>query len=179
MLLLFVHHIICGCCTFKVSEELQYHCIVSNLLCSIYLENWFTNHNGLSSIFLFSDDIDMEHAPDRAKDTYSKNLRTHIFSNKNFLSATGLTSTEDLGTHSLRKYPATYASRTDCSLNSIEVRGRWKPDTNRIVTTYVDVKQEYLDAKVQAALCVGGPILSCIFRFPITILRDRNRNRKP
>ena len=43
------------------------------------LGNCFTNHNGLSSIFPFSDDIDVEHAADRAKETYSKNLRNHIF----------------------------------------------------------------------------------------------------
>jgi hypothetical protein len=132
------------------------YCILLSF--SIYLENWFTNHNGHSSFFLFSDDIDAEHAPDRAKNTYSKNLRTHIFSNEAFLSATGLTATKDLGTHSLRKYPATFASRNDCSQNAIEVRGRWRRDTTRIVNTYINVKQEYLDAKVQAALCVGGPI---------------------
>jgi hypothetical protein len=36
-------------------------------------------------------------------------------------------------------------------------RGRWKK-TRRVVDRYLDVEQEFVDAKVQAALCVGGPI---------------------
>ena len=52
------------------------YCILLSL--SIYLETWFSNHNGLSSIFLFSDDLDIEQAPDRTKKLYSKALRTHV-----------------------------------------------------------------------------------------------------
>jgi hypothetical protein len=65
---------------------------------------------------------------------------------------------ENLGSHSLRKYPATWASRNECNSDEIDVRGRWKRNTRRIVDRYIDVKQQYMDAKVQAALCVGGPI---------------------
>ena len=115
-------------------------------------------YDGLQSVFMFSDDINEELSPDRTKSWYSDTLRNHIFSNPLFLSLTGTQDPENLGTHSLRKYPATWASRNDCNREEVEARGRWKPNTKHIVNTYIDVKQEYMDGKVQAALCVGGPI---------------------
>jgi hypothetical protein len=127
------------------------------LALAIYLESWFTSADGLRSVFLFSEDDNEETAPNRTKISYATTLRTHIFSNPVFLSQTGNQS-EDLGSHSLRKYPATWASRNGCNVDEIDVRGRWKRNTRRIVDRYIDVKQEYMDAKVQAALCVGGPI---------------------
>ena len=63
-----------------------------------------------------------------------------------------------MGTHSVRKYPATYAHSNGCSYEDIERRGRWKRHGKRIVDRYVDVDQKWLDGKVAAALCVGGPI---------------------
>jgi hypothetical protein len=132
------------------------YCIL--LALSIYLESWITSYDGMQSIFMFSDDTDVELAPNRTKSSYSDTLRNHVFSDQFFLSQTGTQDPENLGTHSLRKYPATWASWNDCTREEIEVRGRWRSNTQQVVTTYINVKQEYRDAKVHAALCVGGPI---------------------
>ena len=63
-----------------------------------------------------------------------------------------------IGTHSCRKYPATYARGCGATNDDVEILGRWKGGRNRVVNTYVDVKQEHIDAKVAGILCVGGPI---------------------
>jgi hypothetical protein len=63
-----------------------------------------------------------------------------------------------LGSHSVRKYPATFASANNCLIGEIDIRGRWKRNAGKIVDRYIDVKQDYSDGKVAAALCVGGPV---------------------
>jgi hypothetical protein len=60
-----------------------------------------------------------------------------------------------VGTHSLRKYPSTRARQTGCSKDDVDNRGRWRK--RRIQDLYVSVNLPYPDAKVAAALCVGGP----------------------
>jgi hypothetical protein len=59
-----------------------------------------------------------------------------------------------LGTHSIRKGPATYAARCGLSKDAIESRGRWRSGT-RQVDTYMDIQRPYPDAQVAACLC--GP----------------------
>jgi hypothetical protein len=137
------------------SMDHQY-CMLLSL--SLYLEQWFSNGNGLNLVFLFSEDNDEELGPIRTKNRYSFFLRNNVFLNEEFQSQTGMNASGKLGTHSLRKFPATWASRNDCNADDIDVRGRWKKNTQRIVNTYIDPKQQYMDAKVQAALCIGGPI---------------------
>ena len=61
-----------------------------------------------------------------------------------------------IGTHSLRKYPSTHARRNGCSRDDVAFRGCWKRRTEQ-VDTYIDVELPYPDAKVAAALCIGGP----------------------
>jgi hypothetical protein len=60
-----------------------------------------------------------------------------------------------LGTHSLRKFPATFARRNGCSRDDVDHRGRWKSD-KRIVDRYIHCDLPYPDAKVASALCIGG-----------------------
>ena len=64
------------------------------------------------------------------------------------------------GSHSIRKYSATQARAMACSADDVEIRGRWKSggQRQRTVDTYIDVQHEFIDAKVCAALCVGGPV---------------------
>ena len=62
-----------------------------------------------------------------------------------------------LGTHSIRKLPATYARRNGCGRDDVDVRGRWKRNKKQ-VDTYIDVALPYPDAKVAATLCIGGPV---------------------
>jgi hypothetical protein len=63
-----------------------------------------------------------------------------------------------IGTHSSRKFPATYARNKGCNPDEVEIRGRWKKNGGRVVFRYMDVAELYEDAKVAAALCVGGPV---------------------
>ena len=63
----------------------------------------------------------------------------------------------NLGSHSNRKFPATYARRKGCSRDDVDLRGRWKGN-KRIVDTYIDVSLPVPDARVAAVLCVGGAI---------------------
>lgn len=62
-----------------------------------------------------------------------------------------------MGSHSVQKYPANFA-KTKCTLEEIDIRGRWKRHGTKVVDRYIDVKQEYIDGKVAATLCIGGPV---------------------
>ena len=63
----------------------------------------------------------------------------------------------ELGSHSTRKFAATFARRNGCSRDDVDARGRWK-GTRRIVDMYIDSTIPYPDAKVAASLCIGGAI---------------------
>ena len=94
----------------------------------------------------------------------------------------------NLGTHSIRKFAATFARGNGCSKASccihfvmlsfyliinlrlylyfciqddVDSRGRWK-NSRRIVETYLDNCIPYIDAKVAAANCKGGAIAYCV-----------------
>ena len=60
-----------------------------------------------------------------------------------------------LGSHSIRKYAATFARRCGCIVNERELRGRWKGQ-GRVSDVYNDVELPYPDAKVAEKLCGGG-----------------------
>lgn len=64
---------------------------------------------------------------------------------------------EPIGSHSIRKFATTKARQSGCSRDDVEDRARWRRQT-RISTRYTDVRLPYPDARVAAALCVGGPI---------------------
>ena len=59
-----------------------------------------------------------------------------------------------LGSHSFRKYPATVARRMGCDRDDIDSRARWRK--RRMQDRYVSPNLPFPDAKVAAALCVGG-----------------------
>ena len=61
-----------------------------------------------------------------------------------------------VGTHSLRKFPSTFARRNGCSKDDVDARGRWQ--RKRTSDIYVDMNLPFPDAKAAASLCVGGPI---------------------
>ena len=62
-----------------------------------------------------------------------------------------------LGTHSIRKFPSTYARRNGCTRDDVDYRGRWKRQ-KRMVDTYIDIDLPYPDAKVASVLAIGGPV---------------------
>jgi hypothetical protein len=130
------------------------YCLLLSL--SIYLEVWFcdTNRHQQKAFLFADDDPEDPKAVERIKANYSTTLR------KYFVVSLGLSS--ELGTHSIRKYAASWARALGCLMDEIENRGRWRTATRRIVDRYVNVEQMFLDAKVAAALCVGGAIKYCL-----------------
>lgn len=62
-----------------------------------------------------------------------------------------------LGTHSIRKLPATHARKNGCGREDVDKRGRWRQKVST-VDRYIDIPLSCIDAKVAAALCVGGPV---------------------
>jgi hypothetical protein len=67
-------------------------------------------------------------------------------------------SSGNLGTHSMRKGPATYCARLGQPKDDIESRGRWRSD-KRQVDTYMDIQRPYPDARIAACLCgPSGPV---------------------
>jgi Transcriptional activator of glycolytic enzymes len=62
----------------------------------------------------------------------------------------------NLGTHSIRKGSATYASRCGQSKDFVNRRGRWRVDV------YIDTTLPYPDACTAAVLC--GPLGACKYR---------------
>jgi hypothetical protein len=67
----------------------------------------------------------------------------------------------NLGTHSNRKGPATYASRSGCSRDFVKRRGRWRAH-KQVVDEYIDPSLPYPDAKTAATLC--GPAGPCRYK---------------
>ena len=61
-----------------------------------------------------------------------------------------------LGTHSMRKFAATFAKMCGCSKDEIDYRFRWK--CRRMQDRYIEGSIPWPDAKVAAALCKHGPI---------------------
>ena len=96
---------------------------------------------------------------ERCKKRYMERLSSTVFEQEEFRMvgrASGLNMR--LGTHSLRKYPATFARSNCCTIDEIDVRGRWKRNTKRVSDRYIDVEQPWIDGKVASALCPGGPV---------------------
>jgi hypothetical protein len=61
-----------------------------------------------------------------------------------------------LGTHSIRKFAATWASEHGCSHAEVETCGRWKGGkSGRTVNLYINVEQLPMDGKIASVLCVG------------------------
>ena len=89
--------------------------------------------------------------PDNAKNKAYRILQDHVWKKDEFVRLNN----GPIGTHSLRKFPSTHARRNGCSRDDISSRGRWKRSKEQ-VDTYIDVDLPYPDAKVAAALCIGG-----------------------
>lgn len=80
---------------------------------------------------------------------------------KEIIDALGAASAGNIGTHSVRKGPATYCARCGMPKDDIESRGRWR-GAKRQVDTYVDIQRPYPDARVAACLC--GPCGPAIYK---------------
>jgi hypothetical protein len=128
------------------------------IMLSIYLESFLEQYP--TPKYLFSEETS-EKTPMRLKNIYRRRLQRVVWSRDEFK---GIEDEADhdvgggVGTHSSRKFPATYARNKGCSPEEVEIRGRWKKNGGRVVMRYIALEQLYEDAKVAAALCVGGPV---------------------
>ena len=105
-------------------------------------------------VFCFSDNITIPKGGENAK-TKVQNLFTKIFRSQDFRVDDGEAKSLLLGSHSIRKYAATYSRRCGCTKDEKEIRGRWK-GVGRVSDVYDDVELPYPDAKVAEKLCGGG-----------------------
>lgn len=103
-------------------------------------------------IFSFSEDITRPGGGVKANSAVSRVMR-EVFSANEFDFAEG-----PLGTHSIRKFAATYVRDQGVNKDDKDVRGRWKADDARRAShVYDDVHLPYVDTRVCGVLCVGGP----------------------
>ena len=92
------------------------YCMLISL--AVYLETWLIAGAGTTSALLFGDDKSSSKTADKCKKRYQKRLH-NIFKSKEYLSKfKGVT---ELGSHSIRKYPATYAYAYNFTLDDVEI----------------------------------------------------------
>jgi len=97
-------------------------CILIQL--AIYLESFLYQY--LNAHYLFTEDTS-ERAVTKLKNRYSNQLNKFVWKTNEFeLVISQQDKGKGVGTHSQRKFPATYATRQGCLAEEIEIRGRWK-----------------------------------------------------
>ena len=126
------------------------YCVLS--LLGVWLESHFESSPDHGSDFVF--DAVGACCPITIKEGVANHLRQLLSSEalKELADIVG-----NIGTHSLRKFAVTMARMCGCSKDDVDVRGRWK-SASRQQDTYAATTIPYIDGKVSAALCHGGPI---------------------
>ena len=128
------------------------YCVLSTL--GTWLEHHYTIHPDFDNEFFF--DLGGTGDPDAIKESASYHFRL-VLHDEDMQEITvvtlGLT-----GTHSIRKYAVNAARGNGCRKDDTDCRGRWKSG-DRQQDTYADTTIPYVDGKVAAALCKGGPIV--------------------
>ena len=124
----------------------------------LYLEIGFFRGAGRLGELLFCDEVGDRGGREvrRLKSRYQSLLTKFVF--RHPLVKPLKKKGKSYGTHSVRKYAASYARSNGCSKDDINYRGRWKSDSRRTVDLYCDIEQPWTDGKVGGTLCVGGPI---------------------
>jgi hypothetical protein len=144
-------------------------CVLLHL--ALYLEEWIEDGNavaGYDEAFLFSSKTGKnwkgeDFGPISAKTIYRKTLAA-VYSSEAFLVVSCQMSKLKLGSHSLRKFAATFAKHCGSTTSEIEERGRWKgcKSNSRVVEgSYISQEQPYIDASVAHNL---ADCLSCAYR---------------
>ncbi len=119
-------------------------CVLLNF--AVYLEAEGLD-NGSTNHFTFGNGIDGDRAV--------RDLLKYALENTGFVKVID----GNLGTHSIRKGPATYCARNGISKDFIESRGRWKGHRKQ-VDTYIDLERPVPDSTVASCLCgPNGPII--------------------
>ena len=134
------------------------YCVLCSL--ALWLElNLKSNPVAMSSpyVFCISDNIRMPDGGLKSKAMIQNALKI-MFKGEQFKCA----EEEDaasmlLGSHSVRKYAATYARRCGVTKEEKDIRGRWKGQ-GRVSDIYDDVELSYPDAKVAEKLCGASEV---------------------
>ena len=120
-------------------------------------------------LFCFCDDVQIPEGGQKAKGKIQRIL-TKMFKLAEFMKNDGFGLLMGLGSHSIRKFAATYARRCGITKDEKDIRGRWK-SIGRVSDVYDDVELPYPDAKVAEKLCGGG---ACFYlpnpRFDIAMM---------
>jgi len=120
-----------------------------------YLESRFSDSWG-NARYLFGDRNE-DDEPMRMNDNYRNHLKRQWKTDEFKELAAQVRGS--IGTHSIRKFAATWAAEHGMSHTEVEVRGRWKGGKNgRVVNLYINLKQLPTDGKVAGILCVGQPV---------------------
>jgi hypothetical protein len=135
------------------------YCVLCSL--ALWLEmNLKLNPTAMNSpyVFCISDDV---RVPDGGLKTKAmiQSAFTLLFRREEFKGeddGNGAAELSLLGSHSIRKYAATFARRCGVTKGEKDIRGRWK-GAGRVSDVYDDVELPYPDAKVAEKLCGGGP----------------------
>jgi hypothetical protein len=124
------------------------YCIL--LALATFLEVWIGGGNGMLGTLLFNI---VDDDPIKSKKRVADKM-AEVYKHEDFERV----KEGPVGTHSVRKMPATQARRSGCSKDDTDHRGRWRRK-KRQSDDYVDMALPYPDAKVAAKLCIGGPCM--------------------
>jgi len=106
---------------------------------------------------LFTEALD-DKAPTRLKNNCRNNFNHHVCNMEEFMELAAEDEKAGLGTHSTHKGATNKAKRGSSLPDEIEIQGRWKQNSCRVVFRYIDAQQLHIDAKIAGLLCKGGPI---------------------
>lgn len=141
------------------------YCVLCSL--ALWLElNLKSNPAAMTSpyVFCISDDIRIPEGGLKSKSMIQNALKK-MFKGEQFKSAEEEEAASLLlGSHSVRKFAATYARRCGITKDEKDIRGRWK-GAGRVSDVYDDVELPYPDAKVAEKLCGGG---ACFYVYDAT-----------
>ena len=108
-------------------------------------------------VFGFSADVRVPQGGFKNKTNLQKYARDFIFNRPEFgFNANDPNSRNLLGSHSIRKHASSVCRNKGCTRDKKDHRGRWKNRT-RASDLYDDIELPFVDAKVAATLCPGGP----------------------
>lgn len=134
---------------------------------ALYMEEYLEQN--ADPLFLFTNNTEKNEkgeykGPHQVKTNYYNNIRQKVFKNEEFkLLADVVGAVEEhlgLGSHSNRKFSASYAKLKGALGAQVEGRGRWVGSKGGSIaqTVYISPKDEWEDAYVASLLCMGGAI---------------------
>ena len=147
-----------------------WYCPLLNL--AVFLETWLKQGGGapgFNDSYLFTKDQERDVdgtplGPKRVNRRFQKAC-TKIFKGDDRFKELAKEMDGDLGSHSIRKFAATFCKNLGIDLSDVNFRGRWKSEEERnnkvLADSYVNKNQPIIDAQVAEVLCQNQP---CSYR---------------